>query len=110
MKSIHWFEAKQLDRVTNFSTEVEIIKAANKNKIPFKYYCTFSVSKKYFDLDNNTAHYQGVWLPFALKKKYPTAAKEFGWHYLFPSARLSQDSHDNDKVRRHHIDESSLQK
>ncbi|ALO34749.1 integrase [Colwellia sp. MT41] len=66
--------------------------------------------KKYFELDSNSTHYQGVWLPFALKKKYPTAAKEFGWHYLFPSARLSRDPHDNNKVRRHHIDESSLQK
>ena len=66
--------------------------------------------KKYFNLDNNTTNYQGVWLPFALKKKYPNAAKEFGWHYLFPSARLSQDPQDNHKLRRHHIDESSLQK
>jgi integrase len=55
-------------------------------------------------------HYQGVWLPFALKKKYPNAAKEFGWHYLFPSMRLSYDPQDNNKLRRHHIDESSLQK
>ncbi|MFT5636593.1 MAG: integron integrase [Cognaticolwellia sp.] len=68
------------------------------------------ICKKHFDLDNNTSHYHGVWLPFALMKKYPTAAKEFGWHYLFPSARLSHDPHDNNKVRRHHIDESSLQK
>ncbi len=49
-------------------------------------------------------------LPFALNKKYPTAAKDLAWHYLFPSARLSHDTHDNNKVRRHHIDESSLQK
>ncbi|MGB2742031.1 MAG: integron integrase [Cognaticolwellia sp.] len=68
------------------------------------------VCKKYFNLDNNTMHYQGVWLPFALKKKYPNAAKEFGWHYLFPSMRLSYDPQDNNKLRRHHIDESSLQK
>jgi integron integrase len=66
--------------------------------------------KKHFNLDNNTTRYQGVWLPFALKKKYPNAAKEFGWHYLFPSARLSHDPQDNNKLRRHHIDESSLQK
>jgi integron integrase len=68
------------------------------------------VCKKYFNLDNNTPDYQGVWLPFALKKKYPTAAKDFGWHYLFPSARLSNDQHDSNALRRHHIDESSLQK
>ena len=68
------------------------------------------ICKKYFDLDKNSTDYQGVWLPFALQKKYPKAEKEFGWHYLFPSFKLSQDPHDNDKVRRHHIDESTLQK
>jgi integrase len=26
------------------------------------------ICKKHFDLDNNTSHYQGVWLPFALMK------------------------------------------
>ena len=68
------------------------------------------ICKKYFDLDKNSTDYQGVWLPFALQKKYPKAEKEFGWHYLFPSFKLSHDPHDNDKVRRHHIDESTLQK
>lgn len=68
------------------------------------------ICKKYFDLDKNLSGYQGVWLPFALQKKYPRAEKEFGWHYLFPSFKLSHDPHDNDKIRRHHIDESTLQK
>jgi len=68
------------------------------------------ICKKYFDLDKNSTDYQGVWLPFALQKKYPSAEKEFGWHYLFPSFKLSQDPHDNNKVCRHHIDESTLQK
>ncbi len=68
------------------------------------------ICKKYFDLDKNLTGYQGVWLPFALQKKYPMAEKEFGWHYLFPSFKLSHDPHDNGKIRRHHIDESTLQK
>ncbi|WP_349256408.1 phage integrase N-terminal SAM-like domain-containing protein [Rheinheimera pacifica] len=29
--------------------------------------------------------------PFALARKYPTAPKELGWQYLFPSSRLSVD-------------------
>ncbi len=68
------------------------------------------ICKKYFDLDKNSTDYHGVWLPFALRKKYPRAEKEFGWHYLFPSFKLSHDPHDSDKIRRHHIDESTLQK
>jgi site-specific recombinase XerD len=32
-----------------------------------------------------------VYLPNALERKYPAAAKEWGWQYVFPSARLSVD-------------------
>ena len=27
-----------------------------------------------------------VWLPFALARKYPSAAREWGWQYVFPAA------------------------
>ena len=48
-------------------------------------------------------------LPDALMRKYPNAAKEWGWQYVFPSAKLSIDPRTG-KVRRHHIDPSSIQK
>ncbi len=35
--------------------------------------------------------------------------KELGWHYLFPSHKLSYDT-DTKKLRRHHIDETGLNK
>ncbi|WP_281559945.1 integron integrase [Thalassomonas sp. RHCl1] len=69
-----------------------------------------TVCKQFYELDIKNKDYQGVWLPHALAKKYPTAAKEFGWHYLFPSSRLSRDPHANNVTRRHHIDERSLQR
>jgi integrase len=50
-----------------------------------------------------------VYLPDALARKYPNAAKEWGWQYVFPSGKLSIDPRSG-KVRRHHIDESSIQK
>ncbi len=50
-----------------------------------------------------------VYLPNALSRKYPSAAKEWGWQYVFPSARLSVDPRSG-KVRRHHIHENGLQK
>ena len=33
-----------------------------------------------------------VWLPHALARKYPRANREFGWQYVFPSAKRSVDS------------------
>lgn len=59
--------------------------------------------------DSQTTGFAGVWLPSALARKYPSAPKELGWQYLFPSARLSIDPQFN-VLRRHHIDETSLQK
>jgi len=51
----------------------------------------------------------GVYLPFSLERKYPQAGKEIGWQYLFPSVRLSVDP-ESGKIRRHHIDESMINK
>jgi len=50
-----------------------------------------------------------AWLPAALARKYPNAAREFGWQYLFPSPRLSRDPRSG-SVRRHHVDDSVLQR
>jgi len=53
--------------------------------------------------------YGDVYLPNALAKKYPNAAKEWIWQFVFPSGRISVDPRSG-KARRHHIHESSLQK
>ena len=50
-----------------------------------------------------------VHLPHALARKYPNAAAEPGWQYVFPATRLSVDPRDGQR-RRHHIDEKALQK
>ncbi len=50
-----------------------------------------------------------VFLPDALERKYPNAACEWGWQYVFPSGRLSVDPRGG-MGRRHHLHESSLQK
>lgn len=59
------------------------------------------------DLDNKA--YAGVWMPNALATKYKQANKSLNWQYLFPSSRLSLDP-ESSLVRRHHIDESSINK
>jgi integron integrase len=48
-----------------------------------------------------------VYLPYALARKYPNAAREFGWQYLFPSRQKSRDPRTG-AIRRHHIQESSF--
>ena len=48
-----------------------------------------------------------VYLPFALEKKYPNAAREWRWQYVFPSFKISVDPRSGIK-RRHHIHLSSL--
>jgi len=56
-----------------------------------------------------TQGYGSVYLPDALARKYPNADKEWGWQYVFPANRLSQDPRSG-VTRRHHLHESSLQK
>jgi integrase len=53
--------------------------------------------------------YGSVYLPDALDRKYPNASREWIWQYVFPSDRLSTDPRSG-VVRRHHLDESGLQK
>jgi integron integrase len=50
-----------------------------------------------------------VWLPHALARKYKGAAREWGWQYAFPADRRSVDPRSG-VVRRHHVDESMLQR
>lgn len=50
-----------------------------------------------------------VYLPYALARKYPNAPRETGWQYIFPASKRANDPRSN-KIRRHHISESVLQK
>jgi len=53
--------------------------------------------------------YGAVYLPYALERKYPNAAREWIWQYVFPAAKLSTDPRSGE-VRRHHIQEQSIQR
>lgn len=50
-----------------------------------------------------------VYLPYALARKYPNAPKEWGWQYVFPARKRSIDPRTG-ITRRHHFDESSIQR
>jgi integron integrase len=52
--------------------------------------------------------YGEVFLPDALERKYPNAARDWHWQYIFPSSKLSVDPRSG-KIRRHHINEKTVQ-
>lgn len=51
----------------------------------------------------------GVDLPHALMRKYPKAALELGWHFVFAADRLAVDT-ESGEIRRHHVHETSMQR
>lgn len=48
-------------------------------------------------------------MPYALERKYPNAAKEWLWQYIFPAGKHSTDPISG-VVRRHHVQEQSIQR
>ena len=59
--------------------------------------------------------YGAVYMPFALGKKYPYAARDWPWQYVFPTGKLSVDPRSVDEngageTRRHHIQDQAIQR
>jgi integron integrase len=50
----------------------------------------------------------GVWLPFALERKYPSAAGEWPWFWLFPADQPARDPVSG-LHRRHHVAPDGVQ-
>ena len=55
------------------------------------------------------AGYGAVYLPGVLDRKYPSAAREWVWQYVFPARDLSRDPRSG-VTRRHHLDETTISK
>jgi len=55
------------------------------------------------------AGYGAVYLPDALERKYPGAARDWGWQYAFPSAKFSVDPR-TQVTRRHHVQDQAVQR
>jgi integron integrase len=58
--------------------------------------------------DLNQGH-GAVHLPYALARKYPNAARAWGWQYVFPSRGRSADPRSGE-VRRHHAGDQAVQR
>ena len=53
--------------------------------------------------------YAGSTFPPGLEHKYPNAPREWPWQYVFPASRLCVEQQTG-KTRRHHLDETVLQR
>lgn len=59
--------------------------------------------------NDREAEQPGVWMPDALARKYPRAAKSWPWFWVWPSDRISVDPVSGIS-RRHHLYEQRLQR
>ncbi len=59
--------------------------------------------------DSRNQQYAGAWMPSAYARKFPGAGFTLGWQYLFAARKLSFDA-TVAGLRRHHVDESSINK
>jgi len=66
-------------------------------------------AKLFWSEDQSADQWDGVYLPFALDRKYPRAPFEFAWQYLFPARQRKRDQRSG-KTRRHHIYEQNIQR
>lgn len=76
--------------------------------------------------EDRRAGLAGVWLPFALERKYPSAGVEWTWQWVFPSRSISVDPRGRESTphsqslspveaerevrRRHHLDPNTVDK
>lgn len=56
-----------------------------------------------------TYGFGAVYMPDALARKYPKAAKSWSWQYVFPAPRITLDPRSSLR-RRHHLDERQIQR
>ncbi len=62
-----------------------------------------------FERDRDRAM-AGVYLPYALERKYPNATVEWPWQWVFPSSEFSRDPRGNGEERRHHLQPELIQR
>ena len=53
--------------------------------------------------------YGEVYMPYALARKYPRAASELGWQFLFPATSIGRDPR-SAELRCHHLHNTTLRK
>ncbi len=100
------FDYRQLVVRDGKGSKDRVVPLPDKYNMALQEHLTDVRKQHRLDLKNG---YGEVYLPDALSRKYPKAAKEWGWQYVFPSKRLAVDPRSG-KTRRHHLHENNLQK
>jgi len=60
-------------------------------------------------VEDLAAGFGAVYLPDALARKYPDAARSWGWQYVFPAETRSRDPRSG-AIRRHHLGDQTFQR
>jgi integron integrase len=63
--------------------------------------------QRVFERDRDVGDVRAT-MPLGLARKYPNAAREWGWQYVFPSASVCSD--ERERPYRHHVHRSSVQR
>lgn len=91
-------EAKgRKDRVTMFPTALEIPLRAHLSRL-----------RSWFEEERRRQR-PGVSLPTAVARKFPAAATQWGWQYVFPASGLCRDPYTRQWVH-HHVHEKGIQR
>lgn len=86
--------------------EDRVVPLPQKVKEPLKEHLRKVQNLHKKDLKDGFGH---VYLPDALERKYPNAAKEWIWQFVFPAHQISTDPRSGIR-RRHHLYDTVLQK
>jgi len=75
-------------------------------KLPFKQLLHDNQLRHRLDIERGVAN---AYLPTALARKYPNAAKEWKWQYVFTAKRVGKDPRSN-RAGRYHLHATAFQK
>jgi integron integrase len=83
---------------------VTMLPRALKDRLKLQIDAVQRLHKRDMEIGHGDVH-----LPYALERKYKSAAKDFVWQYVFPAEKLSIDPRSG-KIGRHHIAEQNVQR
>jgi len=83
-----------------------IVTLADQLVIPLKRHLEYVKNLHEKDLADGFGE---VYLPYALERKYPNAAKQWHWQYVFVASERGPDPRTG-VIRRHHVHEKTLQR
>ena len=100
------FDRKAIFVMNGKGGKDRIVTLADQLVIPLKRHLEYVKNLHEKDLADGFGE---VYLPYALERKYPNAAKQWHWQYVFAASGRSPDPRTG-VIRRHHVHEKTLQR